>query len=343
MKKLFVLFIVLCSSLCLVACKNKINAIKINEDSVPEIININELDSELAKIKLEVISDNNEINLVSFERSMFQDSDYNKLKNPGTHTIEISYEGFKTTLTIIVEDPNAYSVKVVYPNGNPVEGGVTVQWCTGSTCLLPVAVDSQGTAYNSIDDAEYYIHIDGIPAGYTYDPNAYTANKNNKKVTIDLISVNSTTGEGTINNPIVVSEGAKPKDGNVVIKKIVADSADTIRLGGIGDQLASQLEVLLGGKEVRATNIGHTQRGGETCQYDRSLCTKLGSLAVDALFEGKSGEMVTIYNAVPQTVSLEKVLGSGATGETSKGGSHNVDPNGFVVRVARNTGISFGD
>lgn len=208
MKKLFVLFIILCSSLCLVACKNKINAIKINEDSVPEIININELDSELAKIKLEVISDNKEINLVSFERSMLQDSDYNKLKNPGTHTIEISYEGFNTTLTIIVEDPNAYSVKVVYPNGNPVEGGVTVQWCTGSTCLLPVAVDNQGTAYNSIDDAEYYIHIDGLPAGYTYDPNAYTANKNNKKVTIDLINVNSTTGEGTVSNPIVVSEGA---------------------------------------------------------------------------------------------------------------------------------------
>ena len=133
------------------------------------------------------------------------------------------------------------------------------------------------------------------------------------------------------------------KDGDVVIKKIVADSADTIRLGGVGDQLATQLEALLGGKEVRATNIGHTQRGGETCQYDRSLCTKLGSLAVDALFEGRSGEMVTIYNAVPQTVSLEKVLGSGATGETSKGGSHNVDPNGFVVKTARNTGISFGD
>ena len=65
--------------------------------------------------------------------------------------------------------------------------------------------------------------------------------------------------------------------------------------------------------------------------------------AVDALFEGKSGEMVTIYNAVPQTVSLEKVLGSGATGETSKGGSHNVDPDGFVVKTARNIGISFGD
>ena len=149
--------------------------------------------------------------------------------------------------------------------------------------------------------------------------------------------------QGYHDTVIVVSEGAKPKDGNVVIKKIVADSADTIRLGGIGDQLASQLEVLLGGKEIRATNIGHVQRGGETCQYDRSFCTKLGSLAIDALFEGKSGEMVTIYNAVPQTVSLEKVLGSGATGETSKGGSNNVDPNGFVVKTARNIGISFGD
>ena len=53
--------------------------------------------------------------------------------------------------------------------------------------------------------------------------------------------------------------------------------------------------------------------------------------------------MVTIYNAVPQTVSLEKVLGSGATGETSKGGNNNVDPNGFVVKTARNSGISFGD
>ena len=142
---------------------------------------------------------------------------------------------------------------------------------------------------------------------------------------------------------IVVSEGAKPKDGDVVVKKIVEDSADTIRLGGIGDQLASMLEPLLNGKEVRATNIGHTQRGGHTCQYDRSLCTKLGSMAVDALFNGESGKMVTIYNAKPQTVSLEDVLGRGATGETSKGGSHNVDPNGFVVQIARNVGISFGD
>ena len=149
--------------------------------------------------------------------------------------------------------------------------------------------------------------------------------------------------KGLKDTVIVVSEGAKPKDGDVVIKKIVEDSADTVRLGGVGDQLASMLETLLPGKDIRAVNLAHTQRGGHTCQYDRSLCTKLGSMAVDALFNGESGKMVTIYNAKPQTVSLELVLGSGATGETSKGGKNSVDPNGFVVKTARNIGISFGD
>lgn len=208
MKKLFVLFIVLFSNLCLVACKDKINSIKINEESFPAIIDINSLDNELSKIKLEVLNENEEVTYVDFSKNMVSEEDYAKLVNPGTYTIEIAYEGFKTSLTLTIEDPKAYSVKVVYPNGNPVTSGVSVQWCTGNTCLLPVAVNNQGVAYNSIDDADYYIHIEGIPSGYTYDPNAYTANKNNKKVIINLIPVNSTSGEGTVSNPIVVSEGA---------------------------------------------------------------------------------------------------------------------------------------
>ena len=41
---------------------------------------------------------------------------------------------------------------------------------------------------------------------------------------------------------IVVAEGAKPKDGEVVVAKIVEDSPDPIRLGGIGNKLADDLE-----------------------------------------------------------------------------------------------------
>lgn len=44
---------------------------------------------------------------------------------------------------------------------------------------------------------------------------------------------------------IVVAEGAKPKDGEVVISKIVPDSPDPIRLGGIGNKLAEDLEKLI--------------------------------------------------------------------------------------------------
>ena len=61
---------------------------------------------------------------------------------------------------------------------------------------------------------------------------------------------------------IVVSEGAKPKDGEVVVAKIVADSPDPIRLGGIGNKLAGDLEKLIKDHEVRCTVLGHIQRRG---------------------------------------------------------------------------------
>ena len=78
----------------------------------------------------------------------------------------------------------------------------------------------------------------------------------------------------------------------------------------------------------------------------------------DLVINDKSLELTNLYNNVKYYnsdfvqklqniydvwVSLEDVLGRGATGETSKGGSNNVDPNGFVVKIARNMGISFGD
>ncbi|MBQ5696290.1 MAG: ATP-dependent 6-phosphofructokinase, partial [Clostridium sp.] len=63
---------------------------------------------------------------------------------------------------------------------------------------------------------------------------------------------------------VVVSEGARPKDGEVVVAKIVEDSPDPIRLGGIGNKLADDLEKLIKDHEVRCTVLGHIQRGGNT-------------------------------------------------------------------------------
>ena len=62
--------------------------------------------------------------------------------------------------------------------------------------------------------------------------------------------------EGKLFTIIVVAEGAKPKDGEVVVSKIVADSPDPIRLGGIGNKLADDLEKIIPDHEVRCTVLG---------------------------------------------------------------------------------------
>lgn len=131
---------------------------------------------------------------------------------------------------------------------------------------------------------------------------------------------------------IVVAEGAKPRNGDVVISKIVEDSPDPIRLGGIGNKLAEDLEKLVD-HEVRATVLGHIQRGGNTCTYDRILSTRYGVAVADFINEGKYGAMVTLKGNNISYESLENVIGE----------TKNVDPDGELVRTAKSIGISFGD
>lgn len=132
---------------------------------------------------------------------------------------------------------------------------------------------------------------------------------------------------------IVVAEGAKPKDGEVVVQKIVEDSPDPIRLGGIGNKLAADLEKLISEHEIRSTVLGHVQRGGDTSPYDRILSTRYGVEAVNLIHEGKFGNMVNLKGDNISYVSLEDVIGKHKL----------VDPDGELVSVARSIGISFGD
>ena len=208
MKKIFILFTLVLCLFSLTACKNKVTSIKIVENSVPEIIDVANLDSELTKIQIELMMKKGDSSFVNLSKDMISTEDYTKLTNLGTNTVIVSYEEFTTSLTLTVEDSNAYVVKVVYPNGTPVSGGVSVQWCTNSTCMLPVYVNEQGVARNSIPDDNYFIHIDGIPTGYTYNPNAYTATKNSKTVEIELISLINLTNDGSVTNPYVTAIGA---------------------------------------------------------------------------------------------------------------------------------------
>jgi 6-phosphofructokinase 1 len=97
---------------------------------------------------------------------------------------------------------------------------------------------------------------------------------------------------------IVVSEGAVPKQAaegehGMTLLTGEKDAFGHVRLGGIGDRLASEIEHRTG-KESRAVVLGHVQRGGTPTAFDRWLATRFGLHAVDAVHDGDFGTMMAL-------------------------------------------------
>ena len=63
------------------------------------------------------------------------------------------------------------------------------------------------------------------------------------------------------------------------------------------------------GFELRATILGHVQRGGVPTAYDRLLATRLGAGAVDALDKGISGVVVGMNQGVVSTTPYAEIVG----------------------------------
>jgi len=131
---------------------------------------------------------------------------------------------------------------------------------------------------------------------------------------------------------IVVSEGAKPKGGDIVIKRVVEESTDRVRLGGIGFVLGSQIEKLTG-IETRAVTMGHLQRGGVPTPFDRILATRLGTKAVEMIAKEKYGYMAGVKGDSLAEVSLEDVAK----------GPRKIPLGHPLIRSARSVGTCFGD
>ncbi len=148
---------------------------------------------------------------------------------------------------------------------------------------------------------------------------------------------------------VVVAEGAKPKDGEMVIQNIRDNGAgvDNTKLGGVGQVVAKQLEKLTG-LEARNTTLGYMQRGGTPTAFDRVLSTKYGSKAMELALEGKFGTLVVIKNGKLDAVSLEDVVGNNTkigavSGNTKESNLRKVTMDHDLVKTARNVGINLGD
>ncbi|GAA3734354.1 6-phosphofructokinase 1 [Spinactinospora alkalitolerans] len=92
---------------------------------------------------------------------------------------------------------------------------------------------------------------------------------------------------------LVVAEGAHPKEGQMELATGEKDSFGHVRLGGIGQRLAEEIETRTG-KEARSVVLGHVQRGGTPSAFDRVLATRLGVNAIDAVHGGDYGKMVAL-------------------------------------------------
>ena len=131
---------------------------------------------------------------------------------------------------------------------------------------------------------------------------------------------------------IVVAEGAFPQGGEMTVKRIVEDSPEKVRLGGIGDKLAGEIESAMD-IESRCTVLGHLQRGGSPSAFDRVLSTRFGVAAVDCILNGNFGVMVALRENRIDFVPMSEVAGK----------VRNVPFDDSLVLAARAIGTSMGD
>jgi ATP-dependent phosphofructokinase / diphosphate-dependent phosphofructokinase len=102
---------------------------------------------------------------------------------------------------------------------------------------------------------------------------------------------------------IAASEGAKPKGGKQIVDRIIEDSPEAIRLGGIAKWLANKIEERTE-IESRYVVLGHVQRGGTPTAGDRVLSTQFGHHAMELLKKGMTNRLVVMQGGVLGDVEI---------------------------------------
>jgi 6-phosphofructokinase 1 len=110
---------------------------------------------------------------------------------------------------------------------------------------------------------------------------------------------------------VVVSEGYELTYASGEQQQIAQDAATDqfghVRLGGVGDALAREIEERTG-YETRVTVLGHVQRGGTPTPRDRVLATRYGLKAADLVHEGRWGTMAALHGDAIVDVPLREAV-----------------------------------
>lgn len=111
---------------------------------------------------------------------------------------------------------------------------------------------------------------------------------------------------------VVVSEGYELTYGSGERRQVAQEAAATdqfghIRLGGVGDALAREIEERTG-YETRVTVLGHVQRGGSPTPRDRVLATRYGLKAADLVDAERWGSMAALHGDAIVDVPLREAV-----------------------------------
>ena len=128
---------------------------------------------------------------------------------------------------------------------------------------------------------------------------------------------------GKLHSIVVVAEGAsisgievKPRivkntvDGGWTLsEKVERDSFGNVIMkpGEVAEAVATELEKITG-LETRAIALGHLQRGGSPCAYDRILGTRYGVKAAEAVIKKHYGHMVVLQGLKVETVPMKGMV-----------------------------------
>ncbi len=107
---------------------------------------------------------------------------------------------------------------------------------------------------------------------------------------------------------VVVSEGCRPEGGEQVVRKVIHDSPEKIRLGGVAHGIANEIEEATQ-IECRVAILGHLQRGGTPSPLDRILATQFAVKAMHLVISNQFNQMVSIRGNEITSVPIEKVMG----------------------------------
>lgn len=131
---------------------------------------------------------------------------------------------------------------------------------------------------------------------------------------------------------VVVSEGARPENGEMTVSRVVEGSPDPLRLGGVSYKIADLIEKAVE-VECRVVVLGHLQRGGQPTPFDRWLATGFGVSAVELIEKKMFGRMVSFSGYRCESVTLAKAVGQ----------LRRVEPDCPEIKTALSVGATFGN